>query len=232
MSNSMERLKILIVDDEVLIAEDLKDLLSEFGCKQIEMAHSKNEALERIQEFKPFLILLDIRMQSELEGLELADLINEKHKTAFIFITAHSDATMIRKIVKAKPFAYITKPVKKSDLFATVNLFIEMQKENSSAVIHIKDGYDNIVIEQKSILYIQSEGNYINIFTDNKKIVSRQSLESILSLLPENEFARVHRSYIVNIKRVVKFSKKEVQVGPYKVPVSRNNGDGLDSYFS
>lgn len=224
----MENLKILIVDDEVLIAEDLKDLLTELGCRQIYMAHSKNEAEQVLNSVKPDVALLDIRMEADLDGLDLAEYINETIKIPFIYITAHSDVEMIKEILKTKPTGYITKPIKKSDLYATLNLVSGNINSSKTEELHIKDGYSTVVVPFNELLYVESEGNYLTLHTLGKKIVSRQSMESLLEQLKPESFLRIHRSYIVNLSKVVKYSRKELEINGIKIPVSRSMGDALE----
>ena len=215
----MEHIKILIVEDEVLIAEDLKDILKTFGLKKIEMVHDKASALENLRLNKPDITILDIRMEKELDGLEIGEFIQNNYKLPFIFITAHSDIEMIKKIIKTKPVGYITKPFKKSDLFANINLAIEQLTTNNK--LFIKDGYSTHVININEIVYIESEGNYINIFTSSKKYLSRQNMESVLLDIDSNDFLKIHRSYVVNLNKVKKYSSKEVIINEITLPISK-----------
>ena len=215
----MEQIKILIVEDEVLIAEDLKDILKTFGLKKIEMVHDKASALENLRLYKPDIAILDIRMEKELDGLEIGEYIQNNYKLPFIFITAHSDIEMIKKIIKTKPVGYITKPFKKSDLFAHINLAIEQLTTNNK--LFIKDGYSTHVININDIVYIESEGNYITIFTSGKKYLSRQNMESILLDLDSSDFLKIHRSYIINWNKVKKYSNKEVIINEITLPISK-----------
>lgn len=232
MNQPIEHLKILIVDDEVLIAEDIKDILHEFGYANTALAHSKKEAIELLKNFSPHVVLLDIRMEHELEGFELANIINEEYTMPFIFITAHSDVATIKKIITTQPFAYITKPVKKSDLFANISLLAEQLIRKEKQSIHIKDGHKTYIINPEDILYIESEGNYINIYTKEKRYLSRQSMESILNELDASRFIRVHRSYIVNKLHIKRFSKKEIEINSVKIPVSRSLTDSIENLLT
>lgn len=227
----MRKLKILIVDDEVLIAEDLKDILKSFGIKEIHLAHSKAEALKALNEFRPQIVLVDIRMEHELDGLELGQNILDSYKIPFIYITAHSDMAMIEKIIKTKPAAYITKPFKKSDLYASLNLIWNSLSKNEPTSLNIKDGYNTVILPFDTILYIEGEGNYINVYSETKKTVSRQSLDSVYELLDADKFFRIHRSYIVNAQKITKFSKKEVELNTIKLPVSRNVAEEFDIFM-
>jgi len=221
----MKSMKILIVEDEILIAEDLKDNLVSFGHDTVEMAHNKKDAIALVQTYDPDLVLLDVRMENERDGIDIGEYISANFQKPFIYITAHSDVNMVKEIVKTKPAGYITKPVKKSDLFAAISLVSEQLAVKENNVFKIKDGYSTVIIPIDSIIYVESEGNYVNIFCDEKKYVARQSLESIIDELPDSNFFRIHRSYLINIKKVSKFSRKEVDMGKIVLPISRNLAD-------
>lgn len=226
----MKPLNILIVEDEVLIAEDLHDIIKSFGYKNIKMAHTKSDAIALLNQFYFDVVLLDIRMEKELDGLELGTFINKALKIPFMYITAHSDIAMIKEILKTKPAAYITKPIKKSDLFANLNLIESQRTENKSLII--KDGYNSHKILFEEINYIEGEGNYINIYSQSKKIVIRQSMDSIMEELDASLFFRIHRSYIVNLKKITKFSKKEVEIGTVQLPISRKIASEFESIIN
>lgn len=225
----MTNFKILIVEDEILIAEDLSDLLRSFGISEIDMAHDKPTALNKIETFQPDLILLDIRMESELTGIQIAETINTQYKKPFIFITAHSDMQMLQTILKTIPAGYITKPIKKADLYANVLLVSEKLKLQSPKQIMIKDGPKNVLIDFNDLLYIESEGNYIVIHTTQKKHALRQNMDSIMAQLDNDIFYRVQRSYVVNIKKVSSYSRKDLTINGVVIPISKNVIDDFEN---
>lgn len=228
--NKMNNTRILIVEDEILIAEDLKDTLFDLGFSQVDMAHDRKSAIEMIHTVNPQIVLLDIRMEGETDGLEIGKFIAENTKQPFIYITAHSDVAMVKEIVKTRPEGYITKPVKKSDLFAAISLALQKVKvEDRPKSISIKDGYSNVLIQLDKILFVEAEGNYLNIVCEDRRYVSRQSMESIMEEMNDERFFRIHRSYFVNTQKILKYSKKEIQIGIYKLPVSRNIGNEFEA---
>ncbi|MGL4599718.1 MAG: LytR/AlgR family response regulator transcription factor [Bacteroidia bacterium] len=215
--------KILIVDDEVLIAEFLKHVLASFGYGDLQLAHNKQEAISKLNTFKPDLVLLDIRMETELEGIEIATEINNNFKTPFLFVTSHTDTAIVERSLNTNPAGYLTKPIKKADVLAAVQI-IEKKKQNSAtSFLVIKDGYDNIKIPLDDILYVKSEGHYIDIHTKTKKYTLRNSLEWFVKNTPDDIFYRCHRSVVVNKKLVTRSSSKSVFIGDLEIPVSRNN---------
>lgn len=215
--------KILVVDDEVLIAEFLKDELKALGYNNIALAHNHTQCMKQIEEFCPELVLLDIRMKNEREGIEIAKEINEKYRIPFIFITAHSDKDIVKHALTMKPAGYITKPIKQIDVYAAVRLVESNQSENAETFIVVKDGYSEIKIMLDTILYVQSDDNYIHIYTTSKKHTVRNSLEWFRENTPPETFHRTHRSYIVNIDKITKSTARSVFIGTDEIPVSRGN---------
>lgn len=215
------KVKILIVDDEVLIAEYIKDVLLSLNFKLLNLAHTKEEAFHEIKLFKPDLVLLDIRMENELDGIEIAQEINSNFKIPFIFITAHSDKEIIEKALNTMPSGYITKPIKKMDVFAAINLAIKKAEVVDEQFLNFKDGYDTIKLSFNDILYAESDGNYINVITLQKKYAIRNSLEWFISNMPKNGFEKVQRSYVVNLKKVHKATSKSLFINDIEIPISR-----------
>lgn len=227
----MKSSKILIVEDEVLIAEHIKDYLTDFGFTQIFLAHSKKMAIEAIELINPDLVLLDLHMSQPKEGLVIAQLLDEKTKsTPYIFITANVDVLVIQQAVQTNACGYITKPLKKADLFAAIQLAIKTKVAPENTFILIKENNENIKIQLDDILYIESNSNYIHIFTKQQKIIARQSLEWIELKLPEHRFKRIHRSYVVNLMAVQKINTRFVYIDNKEIPISRTNAVKINEF--
>ena len=220
--------RVLIVDDEVLIAEFLKDELAVLGYQNILLAHNKLQAFNKIKEFNPQIVLLDIRMKEEREGIEIAQEINRLYKIPFIFITAHSDKEIVKQALDTVPAGYITKPFKQMDVFAAVSLVEREAKKLSERFLLVKEGYANVKISIDDILYAQSDDNYIHVFCSDKKYTLRNTLEWFKENTPEALFHRSHRSYIVNITKITKSTSKSVFINNVEIPVSRGNQIKLD----
>lgn len=215
--------KILIVDDEVLIAEYLKDVLNELGYRNLALAHNKRQAMIQLEEFQPELVLLDIRMKDELEGIQIAERINQEYKVPFIYITAQSDKEIITKALGTKPAGYITKPFKQPDIYAAVRLVEENAEKNSEKFLAFKDGYSMVRVSVDEILYAKSNDNYIDLFTTSKKYTLRYTLDWLVEHTPDGMFHRTHRSAVVNITKITRATSKSVFIGETEIPVARGN---------
>lgn len=227
----MSAIKILIIDDEVLIAELIKSYLVSFGFSEICLVHTRTKALQAMEHIHPDLILLDLHLQQPKDGLDIARLIDEQGKPPYIFITANADMLIIQEAIHTKASSYITKPVKKADLFASIQIALKANSKPDSSFLLIKEHNTNVKIGYDEILYIESNSNYINIFTKTQKIITRQSLDWAEQELPENQFMRIHRSYIVNIRAVQRTHSKSVFIGEIEIPISRANASKMAEYL-
>lgn len=228
----MSNIKILIIEDEVLIAEHLKHYLTGFGFSEIFLAHTKKQALQMMDLAKPDLFLLDLHLQEPKDGLDIAKIIDERGGKPYIFITANADMLIIQEALHTKASSYITKPVKKADLFASIQIALKLNTKQETSFLMIKDSNTTLKLVFEDILYIESNSNYINIITKTQKIVTRQSMEWAELELPENFFMRVHRSYIVNLRQVQRANTKSVFIRDIEIPISRANTGRMSDYMS
>lgn len=219
----MSSIKVLIVEDDILIAEHIKDLLENFGLPNIFMAHTKKNAIEILNLIKPELVLLDINLSGQLEGIQLAKIIDETIHCPYIYITANSDLLVIQKAINTKTAGYITKPIKKADFFAAIQLALKVNPTEEEKYLLVKDSYSTVKIRLNDILYIESNGNYIHIFTKKGKITCRQSLEWAKEQLPAYQFIQTHRSFIINSYQIKKVTYKSVYLEEIEVPISKSN---------
>ena len=140
----MKNSKILIVEDEVLIAEFIFELLTEESFTTLKIANSKEEAIQCMNEFEPDIILMDINLNGSNSGIELARKKNAN--AAIIFLTGQYDNDLMTKALGTNPESYLTKPIKQNDLFAHAEIlfiFIKysgLQKTKMKRIIYIKKG--------------------------------------------------------------------------------------------
>lgn len=209
--------KIIIVEDQVLIAHFLRDILLKEGYNNIEIALKINQAIDLTIHNEPEIILLDINIEGKDSGIHWAEkyALNKK----IIFITAQTERDTLKKALKINPVAYLTKPVKKIELLAAVELAKNSLKKN---YIIVKDGYNELKVMFDEILFIKSDKNYVDIQTSSKKITSRTTLDNIQNELDSKIFCKVHRSYIINKDKISRKTSNSVTIGEHEIPISRN----------
>jgi len=118
----MENAKILIVEDDAIIAESLKDSLIKLGYSVTGVKNNKKDALQNTKSEKPDLVLMDIMLHGKKSGIEIADSIRSKYKIPVVYITAFSDKTTLDLAKRTQPYGYIIKPVEDLSLKTTIQV--------------------------------------------------------------------------------------------------------------
>lgn len=219
-------IRVVIVEDEIIVAEHLENILKKNGFEPIAYAETIAEANKSI-ELKPDLFLLDIRLSNNESGIDFGAVLNEK-KIPFIYITANNEIEVMKVAIQTKPETYITKPFKEGDVLAALELV--KLKLNSVKTIPIltKKGEERIL--ESDIIYCQADGVYTNIFTTNSEIIQRIKLKDIEEKLSD-DFIRVHRSYVVNKSKITAKKSSSVFIGQKEIPISRSYKINLSNQF-
>ena len=126
----MRKGKILIVEDEVIIALDLKKTLCDLGYSFIKIVTSGEEAVKVAEEMRPDLILMDIKLQGNLNGIEAGEIIRSKFNTSIIYITAYSDKKTIRSINGMNSPLYVSKPFVNEEICKLIEKVFPENKES------------------------------------------------------------------------------------------------------
>lgn len=213
-------IRIAIIDDEILARKVLEDYCGKID--KFELVLSTGNPLEFInfaQGQQVDLIFLDIEMP-ELNGLEILNSLINPPKV--ILTTAYSEYAL--KSYDYGVVDYLLKPIKIERFLKAINKVSALeiapsQKPSSSRELQIKHDGMPLQIPFQSIQYIQSFGNYLKIFTDERMYLTTDTLTHITDLLPEN-FQRTHKSYIANLDRVAKATRTHLLIENNKVPVS------------
>lgn len=128
----MENIKILIVEDELLIAENLAIKLKKLQYQVVDVVSSGQAALEKAKLYQPDLILMDIAIKGELDGIQTAELIKETENIAIIFLTAYADDKTLERASLTGCYGYILKPFKDRELHATIKIALKKHQEQKS----------------------------------------------------------------------------------------------------
>ncbi len=145
----MDKIRVLIVEDELIAAEYLKDILTAEGMEVIGIVDTGEEAIRRTVAEKPDIVLMDIMLKDRISGSEAAVEISRRTDTQIIFLTAYSDPEMIDYAVESKAAGYLSKPYNETEIVATVRLALarrkqekkETEPEPQKETIELIDGY-------------------------------------------------------------------------------------------
>lgn len=237
------KVKILLVEDELIIAESLREVLYGLGYEVIGVEVRAENALETINREKPDLAILDIRLKGDKDGIWLAEQIKKNYEIPFIFLTSHGDEKTVQQAVKLNPYAYLLKPFEKTDIYTAVECalanFNERERPNIQEgeaeifadFFFIKDDHTYVKVMFAELCFLKASGNYVELHTTAKRHLVRSTLKDITPKLPKKNFLQVHRSYTVNLEKVSGFGSSFVKVLEHELPLSNAYREELMKKF-
>lgn len=229
--------RILIVEDEVIIAAKISMYLTDLGYEVAGMFSGAQEILHYLQEYTTDIVLVDIKIKGNMDGIELAGLLRNEYNLPVIFLTANFDDVTFARAKETKPYAFLSKPLNKMDLKRTLELTVnllsdedkypkkqEKHKEDIalSDRIFIHNGAKKLKIIFDDILYIQAERNYCRIITNAKDYLLSIPMKSVENQLPSAQFQRIHRSYIVNLEHIDEMDEHAVYIAGKMLTLSKS----------
>lgn len=183
------------------------------------------EALPFLRQHKVDLIFLDIKMP-DISGIEFAQIL--KNGPLVVFTTAYSEYAVQGFDLDAVD--YLLKPFSLARFTKACNKALEMKNVRTNEVpefIFLKTGYEEEKVYLKDILYIEAAGNYMTYVLKERKLMCRQNVPEALQTLPEQDFVRVHRSFIVGVQHVGKIARQQVWVNGVEIPVGASYEDSV-----
>ncbi|WP_194767506.1 LytR/AlgR family response regulator transcription factor [Tamlana sp. I1] len=248
MNSLSSTIRILIVEDEKLLAQDISWRLLDMSYEIVGVTDSAESTLALLEKTTDIhLILMDIMIKGDKDGIELAHLINEKYNIPLIFLSSLTDAKVIDRAKQVEPDAYLLKPFNDRQISIAIELalsnFSKQQKnqnkkeekladattlpKNDNLPISIKNDlflkknnhYERVAME--AIKFLEADNNYTIIHTENDQFLYSTGLKNFEEQLPKETFFRVHRSYLVNISAVSGFEGNMLFIKDKKIPVSK-----------
>ncbi|MCG2419314.1 response regulator [Aequorivita sp. F47161] len=238
--------KILIVEDEMVIAANISLQLSDLGYEVTGILPRGEEALLNIKIDKPDIVLMDIQLKGEMDGIETACQIELQYNIPIIYLTANTDDAHFIRAKKTHPYAFISKPFKKLDLQRAIELTLERvaiesasEALNNSAEnntdtpfgnatdfilndrIFVRHNEKMLKINIKDIYYIEADRNYCRIFSQGREHLIVMTLKDIDEKLPQKHFLRIHRSYVINLSQIDEVAGTHVVIAKKAIPMSK-----------
>ncbi len=228
-------IKILVVEDEMLIGAKISMLLTNMGYEVTGLLARGEDALVHVEENKPDIIILDINLKGKIDGIETATILQQK-KIPVIYLTANADDATFNRAKQTKPTAFISKPFKQLDLQRAIELTIihlaetepytakpiEVQEEHPFILtdrIFVRYNGRMVKIMLMDILYMEADRNYSRIFTGQKEFLLSVTLKYIEEKLSIPFFMRIHRSYLVNMIRIDQVLEADVMISDKAIPL-------------
>jgi two-component system, response regulator PdtaR len=243
-------MKILIIEDEFILATDLSDTLESEGYDVVCVVDNGQDALSFYQNNGVDLVLCDISIKGNWDGIQTIEKLIAVKQVPIIYLTALTDKETIERAKKTFPAAYIPKPFHITNLRMAIEMAINNfalkvqpmkvlkdenpQKEAILQVnddIFIKQNYQFVKFPLNEILYLEAETVYTNIITTQKKYAIRQTISNILERLPLKQLVRIHRSYAININKIESFNEHEIIINGLPIPLGRTFKDDFMKQF-
>ncbi|GGH76943.1 LytR/AlgR family response regulator transcription factor [Phaeocystidibacter marisrubri] len=227
--------KILIVEDDILTAANLASLLEASAYQTCE-ANTPEDAWEKFLDFQPDLVIMDIDLSSDTDGIELSARFNQQQKTSILYLTDKTDERIIQKARDVHHSYYMNKPFAAPLLLSQVDLILKQSKSSPVTTPAIKA----LFIKEKAnesqkrkipyddIHYIKASRAYSEIYHSPNhaspllKVDVSKSMAAILQKLPGDQFIQVHRSYAVNINKIDSYDRGELILADHTIPIGEN----------
>jgi len=237
-------IKILIVEDNVIIADDMQSMLEEIGYEIVDNVIVYEQAEEVLKTKQVDLVLIDIILASDKTGIDLGKHIRQNYNIPFIFVTSNSDRATVENAKTVKPNGYLVKPFEQQDLYTSIEIALsnftygektggggqegddDDDKLMSNSVlkdsIFVKKQHLYYRIQFEDIQFIKADNVYLEVNTKDKKFLVRSPLKDYLEKLPKNKFYRAHKSYIVNVDHIDAINSKDILINNTLIPISKD----------
>ncbi|MEM2144088.1 MAG: response regulator [Candidatus Jordarchaeaceae archaeon] len=244
----MSKTKILIVEDEAIVAKDIENTLRKIGYDVVGVATSAEKAIQKIEENKPSLVLMDIMLKGKMNGIEAAEIVRKQYDIPVIFLTAYADENTLEKAKVTEPYGYIIKPYKEVDLHTSIEMALykhkkrkdlekEMDilysivenKQASMGFLFVKSNSALVKINTADIFFVEALKDYVIINTRDAKYTIHSTMKDIESKLPSDQFMRVHRSYIIRLDKIAFIESSNIVMEGNKkiIPIGGNYKEDL-----
>lgn len=243
----MSKKKVLVVEDEAIVAKDISVCLKKIGYDVLGTLSKGEKVIPAIKEERPDLVLMDIMLAGEMTGIEVSKLIKEEFDIPVVFLTAYADEKTISKAKVTEPYGYVIKPFKEIDLRTSIEMALYKYKKEKEKIagikensltqtsalskefIYVKSNSRLVKVENESILFVEALKDYVIIHTAKDKYTIHSTMKDIERKLPLESFMRVHRSYILNLKRIKSIESSVVLLenSDKKIPIGGSYKDDL-----
>jgi DNA-binding LytR/AlgR family response regulator len=235
MTQKMDSLRILVVEDELVTAMNIQETLEGAGHTVVGVARTSQDAVKAFKLHTPDLILVDIQLNKEKEGgIVAARQMQAIRSVPIIYLTANSEERMVKTARDTLPVAYLLKPFRVEELTIQVELAYhtfmanvpkkETEKEVKDLFLHINQGYEKVL--PRDVLYIMADGVYSKLFLVNRDKPRHVSmnLSHLAEYFPGANFYRLSRSYLINLDHLERLERSHLYMVdhptvPIPVPV-------------
>lgn len=235
---------IITVEDNLVVAEDLKDKLESLGYEVLGNFLDPTEIVEVLNQRTVHLLVVDILLGQEKTGIDVVKEVYSHFQIPVVYLTANSESAMVKMAMETHPAAYLIKPFKLSEFVINIDLAIKNfeNKKNTDELknddfkvtnedIFIPDNQMHIRINSSDIYAVEADGSYIKILTRDKKYQISSNLKNFTKQFVDSRFVRISRKHLVNKTYVERINGNTIYLGEYEFQFSKLNRQEILSHF-
>lgn len=230
----MNKVQILIVEDEILVAKDIQHQLQTLGYEVLDIAKSCAQALTSLASNQPDIILMDVMIDGDVDGIETAAKIKETYDIPIIYLTDLKDDHTFQRAKSTHPAVFLNKPFNEYELSRHIDLVVyntynysNKDKSNHEQTfllenfLWIKKDFSYKKIPIQDIHWIRAFGSYCEIVCQCRKITLAKNMREVHDVLSDSKFVRIHKSYIVNSDLIEEIKGGSVLLDGNEIPIGR-----------
>lgn len=222
------KLKVLIIEDELMIAQDIQEKLNIAGHEVIAIARNYHQAIAVIEKQLPDIVLVDVHLEdSSQDGISTVKELLTFHQMPVIYLTGHSESDTIARAKETRPAAYLLKPFRAHELaiqleLAYVNSKNSNVNENTESdflYLPFNKGYEKLI--KTEVVYMQAHGAYVNAYLLNEtqpKLFS-MNLGYIAQYFQSSDFYRLSRSLLINLNYIERIEREQLWMHTQSKPI-------------
>jgi len=221
-------MNVLIIEDDLVVAQNMKEIIESLGSNKVFMAKNDEEAFELVKMYRPNLFLTDISLaDSDLDGISIMEKISETNNAPLIYTSALSDHHTRNRAKLTNPVAYLVKPFSARQLEVAIDFAFHNKHTNDQDTyveidhqplimetdyVYVKGKNEYIKIVKSDILYLKSDSSYTDIVTKTDKVRHYVHLKEIVARLKVPYILRTHNSYAVNTRLIQRYDNETLYI--------------------
>ncbi len=223
--------KCLVIDDEPLARDLMRSHIEKLeNFEIVEECSDAMKALHALQNYPVDLMFMDIQMP-QITGIEFLKTL--KHPPKVIITTAYREYAIDG--FELDVVDYLLKPITFERFLKSINKYFQVSQDdltpeqsanptiqNEEAFIYVKENKKVIKIHLSEIVYVEGLSEYVQIYTENKKIITKTSMTNMEEKLPDSDFLRIHKSYIVSLPKIEAFTSSSIELNGKELPIGRS----------
>lgn len=234
----MKDISILIVEDNPVVGIDLRQTIEGLGMKVPAILYHGEKVIPWLQANTADLVMMDIHLAGQMSGIDVASRMMGDFNLPVIFLTAFQDQQTVQQALATAPAAFLSKPFRNADVIAAIDLALRNAPETPDAAdaastdnlgaifqagpwLYCKTGPTFRRVESQTVHYIEADGSYSHLITPTGRITVTEPLGKLEDKISRDTFARVHRSYMVNLHHVTAFDNRSITIHDRELPFSK-----------